>query len=67
MVKGSDVNMCMPTRDVIDADKRAADVHYDRCAPSILAFAQRSDAADFAREHGGQVLSFKDIAATFAK
>jgi hypothetical protein len=67
LVKGSDVNMCVASHEIIDADKRAADAHYDRCVPSLLAFAQRSEAADFAREHGGQVLAFKDAAAAFAR
>lgn len=67
LVKGSDVNMCVASHEIIDGDKRAADAHYDRCVPSLLAFAQRSEAADFAREHGGHVLAFKDAAAAFAQ
>ena len=59
--------MCVASREIINADKRAADAHYDRCVPSLLAFAQRSEAADFAREHGGQVLAFKDAATAFAQ
>ena len=54
VVKGSDVNMCIRTQDIVNADKRPADLQYDRCAPSLYAFAQQSEAARFAREHGGE-------------
>jgi nitrous oxide reductase accessory protein NosL len=59
--------MCERTRELVDADKRAADLRYDRCAPSLIAFAERSDAEQFAREHGGEVMPFSQAAAAFAK
>src|SRR5271166_121089 len=58
VVRGSDVNMCVTTHNIMTAEKRPADVHYDRCAPSLLAFAQRSEALEFVSEHGGKVLPF---------
>jgi hypothetical protein len=67
VVKGSDVNMCAQTHGLIDADKRPAAVQYDRCAPSLLAFAQEGEAVRFTREHGGTVLPFREVAAAFAK
>ena len=67
VVKGSDVNMCAQAHEVIDADKRPADVQYDRCAPSLLAFAQEREAIQFSREHGGTVLPFREVAASYAK
>jgi hypothetical protein len=67
VVRGSDVNMCARTHELLDQDKRSADVHYDRCAPSMLAFAQRDEAVRFAREHGGEVLPFKEIVAEFSR
>lgn len=67
VVKGSDVNMCAHAHEMIDADKRPAGVLYDRCSPSLLAFGQRSEATQFAREHGGEVLSFKDVVAASGK
>jgi hypothetical protein len=63
VVKGSDVNMCAQAHAMIDADKRPAGVLYDRCSPSLLAFGQRSEATQFAREHGGEVLPFKEVMA----
>jgi hypothetical protein len=55
------------TPEMTAADKRLADVHYDRCAPSLLAFAQRREAVEFVSEHGGKVLPFKEVAVAFDK
>jgi hypothetical protein len=66
IVKGSDVNMCAHTAALVDDEKRPADLHYDRCSPSMLAFKQRSEAVDFVRQHGGQVLPFAEIASAYA-
>ena len=55
--------MCVETRKLIDAnrtpDKRPADLDYDRCAPSLLAFTQEGEAIQFSQEHGGTVLRFQ--------
>jgi len=61
IVKGGDVNMCALTHGPMDADKRQTQVSYDRCSPSLLAFARRSEAIEFARAHGGQVLPFSEV------
>jgi hypothetical protein len=65
VVKGSDVNMCVTSHGIIGADKRPAPVHYDRCAPSLIAFGQRSEAMQFAGQHGGQVLPFGEMVKAF--
>ena len=67
VVKASDVNMCERTKEIVEDDKQSAGLHYDRCAPSLIAFAQRSDAVQFAREHGGEVMPFSQAAAAFDK
>ena len=67
VVRASDVNMCERTKEVVVGDKRAADLHYDRCAPSLIAFAGQADAVQFARDHGGEVMPFRQAAAAFAK
>ena len=67
LVKGSDVNMCARAHAMIDADKRPAGILYDRCSPSLLAFGQRGEATQFAREHGGEVLPFKEAVAAFGR
>jgi hypothetical protein len=65
IVKGSDVNMCAHNHEMMSADKREAGVHFDRCAPSLIAFGERSEAAEFARQHGGEVASFSEIVSKF--
>jgi nitrous oxide reductase accessory protein NosL len=59
--------MCAHDRAPIDADERAAGVQYDRCSPSLLAFAKEEEAIQFTRQHGGTVLPFRAVAAEFAK
>ena len=66
VVRGSDVNMCARTHELLDADKRAADIHYDRCAPSLLAFRAKAEAVEFSRQHGGAVQTFSEAAAEFS-
>lgn len=61
-VKGSDVNMCARTHGLMSEYKREANIRYDRCSPSLLAFDNQSDAMQFVRDHGGEVLPFKEIA-----
>jgi len=65
LVKGSDVNMCARIHGPMDTDKRQGTVSYDRCSPSLLAFRQKNDALEFAREHGGEVLLFSEIVSRF--
>jgi len=67
VVRGSDVNMCERTKELVDGDKRAVDLRYDRCAPSLIAFAGRGDALQFVREHGGEVMPFRQAVAALAK
>lgn len=67
IVRGSNFNMCARTRELVNADKHPAVLHYDRCAPSLIAFARRDEAVRFARDHGGEVMRFPEVAAAFAK
>jgi hypothetical protein len=67
VVKGSDTATCEPPRELIGSDQRPASVAYDRCSPSLIAFAKRTEAADFARQHGGQVAAFHDLEAVTAR
>ena len=67
VVKGSDVNMCARAQEIIDADKRPAVLHYDRCAPSLLAFGRQSEAEEFVRVHGGEVQPFSEIVSAFGQ
>ena len=66
IVKGSNVNTCAHARELLDADKHPAELQYDRCSPSMLAFANRTSAVEFARTHGGEVLPFSQISSAYA-
>jgi len=66
LVKESDVNLCVRSHCLLDADKHAAQLHFDRCLPGLLAFGSEGQAARFAHEHGGQVLPFDAVVAQFS-
>jgi len=66
IVRGSEINPCLqhgPHGPALDPDKQPVHLHFDRCSPSLLAFSSDSAARAFAREHGGQVLRFAEVAA----
>lgn len=66
LVRNSDVNPCKTHETAVSADKQPMHSHFDRCAPSILAFHNEAAARAYAAQHGGQVLPFADLASQFA-
>lgn len=64
-VDGSDVTPCMamggaaPKDDFGSAPKPV----YDRCTPSLIAFASRENARKFADRHGGMIRTFDEVRA----
>lgn len=67
LVRGSDVNTCAERHGPVSLDKQPTIVHFDRCSPSLLAFARREAAVRFASEHGGEVVSFSEFAASYTR
>ena len=67
LVRGSDVNFCAQQHGPVDTDKQPTAVAFDRCSPSLLAFVNREAAARFAKEHGGEVMSFSELAAIYSR
>lgn len=65
IVRSSDVNPCLHHHPAVGADSQPLQAHYDRCAPSALAFHDQASASAFAAGHGGQVLRYTDFAAGF--
>ena len=65
VVVGSDINLCMREHVLMDDRKEASELHYDRCAPSVLAFASQQAADRFRTEHGGVAKSFADLKGSF--
>jgi hypothetical protein len=60
-VEGSDVVPCVRSHEMLNRDGQPVPMDFDRCSPSIIAFAKRSSAEKFASEHGGQVGVFLQI------
>ena len=48
----------------MDETKQSYPVGFDRCSPSILAFAHRESAERFVQEHGGKLRRFAELAAS---
>ena len=65
LVRGSDVQSCSHAAVPVGLDKHPMTSHFDRCSPSLIAFARRPDAEAFTKEHGGRVLAFTDIAGLY--
>ena len=60
-VSGSPVVLCERHEPKLDAEKQAHQVVFDRCEPSIFAFARREQAEEFARSNGGAVRRLPEI------
>ena len=56
IVRESDVNPCLEHKPALSEAKQPLHLHFDRCVPSLLAFADQQQAMSFAREHGGRVV-----------
>ncbi len=67
VVEGSTLNLCIQHQPVADRDKQPAQMAFDRCSPSIYAFASEAGAERFAREHGGTVRKFQELAAAYQR
>ena len=66
IVRGSDIVPCAEHESMpMGTDKQPMHTLYDRCLPSLLAFASRDEAQMFVRQHGGQVFPFETIAGEF--
>lgn len=66
-MQGSTVNLCIRRHMLTDEHKHAARLDFDRCSPSILAFARRESAERFVRQHGGVLLRFEELAASYRR
>ena len=60
-VVGSDVSPCTHAAAPLRLEGESLPVQWDRCLPSVLAFASGESAGVFQREHGGTVRSFEDL------
>jgi hypothetical protein len=62
-VEGSDMIPCIRSHQMRNMDGQTVPMDFDRCSPSIIAFANQTAAARFASQYGGRVDSFLKIVA----
>ncbi len=59
-LEGSDIMECCMDTGFRSAEGAYQKMEYDRCMPSLLAFARREDAEIVRQKHGGNILSFEE-------
>ncbi len=64
VVEGGNLNFCLRQPMVMDQSKLASPMGFDRCSPSILAFAPSEVAESFLEERGGRLMRFEELAAS---
>ena len=60
-VSGSDAPGCAKPETRRDAQGCCMMKAYDRCLPSLVAFADKAVAVDFQKQHGGEVMAFQQL------
>lgn len=60
-VEGSRIVLCERHEPILDETKQPHPRTFDRCEPSLYAFARREDAEAFARENGGVLVRLADF------
>lgn len=60
-VEGSRVVLCATHEPMMDPTKHAMERVFDRCEPSLYAFARRADAEAFTKQNGGAVLTAEQV------
>ena len=63
LVVGSRVNHCLRHEPVLDQQRAASRLDFDRCSPSVLAFSSEAAARAFAVKNGGRLSRFGELAA----
>ncbi len=59
-LEGSDIMECCSTMGFRSGEGSYQEIDYDRCMPSLIAFARREDAEAVRQKHGGNILSFEE-------
>ena len=60
-VSDSDVHPCAEMNTMRDPQGCCLMKTYDRCLPSLVAFAAKDDASAFQKDHGGQLVALQEI------
>lgn len=67
IVEGGDENLCMRGHAMMAEHKQPMVMEFDRCAPSMFAFAQREEAVTYQKRHGGRLVRFTDLAVEYQR
>jgi hypothetical protein len=59
-LEGSDIMECCSDTGFRSDEGAYQEMDYDRCMPSLLAFARRGDAEMVRQKHGGRIISFEE-------
>jgi hypothetical protein len=59
-LEGSDIMECCSSTGFRSHEGSYQEMDYDRCMPSLLAFARRGDAEMVRQKHGGNILGFEE-------
>jgi len=59
-LEGSDIMECCSDTGFRSNEGAYQEMDYDRCMPSLLAFARREDAEIVRQTHGGRIISFEE-------
>lgn len=62
-VSDSDMHPCAEMQTMRDPQGCCMLKTYDRCLPSLVAFAAKEQAAAFQKSHGGQIIAFQAVSA----
>lgn len=62
-VSGSDMHPCAEVQSIRDPQGCCMMKTYDRCLPSLVAFATKDQATAFQKSHGGQLVGFQVVVA----
>jgi len=65
IIVGSDTNHCTAGHVMVDPDKQPSRLAFDRCNPSMIAFAGRAAAEKFMSRHGGTLHAFTELEASY--
>jgi len=66
-LEGSDIMECCTDTGFRSDEGAYRKMEYDRCMPSLLAFARREDAEVVREKHGGRVISFEEAGQSVAR
>jgi hypothetical protein len=66
-LEGSDIMECCSSTGFRSDEAAYREMDYDRCMPSLLAFARREDAEIVQQKHGGRIISFEEARQSVAR